>query len=244
MTCRVSPADPPVNEVKSLSRILVVDDEERIRGLLKRVLQAEGYVVDLAGTGEEALAAATDRIYDLIVLDLMLPDISGAEVLASMLRRLPGARVVVLSAVPEIGTRVHVLDAGALDFLPKPFVTAELLARVRARLREPAGSTGGGMGGNRFLQVGDLRLDTQRRTISVGNQQTALSQREFLLLTHLMHRANEVCSRDELLADVWGYPFDSRSNVVDVYVRRLRSKLDGLRQIETVRNVGYCLSAG
>ncbi|MEV6445150.1 response regulator transcription factor [Amycolatopsis sp. NPDC051716] len=229
-----------MNEVKPLSRLLVVDDEERIRRLLQRVLQAEGYAVDLAGTGADGIAAATERSYDLVVLDLMLPDMSGAEVLSELLERLPGTRVVVLSAVPEIGTRVQVLDAGALDFLPKPFVTAEFLARVRVRLRESVASTIG----TRFLQVGDLRLDTQRRVVSVGNQQTALSQREFVLLTHLMQRANQVCSREELLADVWGYQFDPGSNVVDVYVRRLRSKLDGLRRIETVRNVGYCLSAG
>jgi two-component system OmpR family response regulator len=222
-----------------LSRILVIDDEERVRRLLQRVLQSEGYTVDLAGTGAEGLAATTERKYDLVVLDLMLPDRSGAGVLVELLERLPNARVVVLSAVPEIGTRVHVLDAGALDFLAKPFMIAELLARVRVRLRESAG-TGGG---TRFLQVGDLRLDTQRRTASVGNQQTTLSQREFVLLSHLMQRANQVCSREELLADVWGYQFDPGSNVVDVYVRRLRSKLDGFRRLETVRNVGYCLSA-
>jgi DNA-binding response OmpR family regulator len=223
-----------------MSRLLVVDDEERVRKLLQRVLQSEGYTVDLARTGTEGLSAATDRNYDLIVLDLMLPDRSGAEVLIELLVRQPNSRVVVLSAVPEIGTRVHVLDAGALDFLPKPFVIAELLARVRARLRQTTGLGGG----SRFLQVGDLRLDTQRRTVSVGNQQTVLSHREFVLLSHLMQRADQVCSREELLADVWGYQFDPGSNVVDVYVRRLRSKLDGLRRIETVRNVGYCLSAG
>jgi DNA-binding response OmpR family regulator len=216
-----------------------VDDEERVRKLLQRVLQSEGYTVDLAATGSAGLSAAIERNYDLVVLDLMLPDRSGAEILVDLLARQPKARVFVLSAVPEIGTRVHVLDAGALDFLPKPFVTAELLARVRARLREPSGSGGG----NRFLQVGELRLDTQRRTVSVGNQQTMLSHREFILLNHLMQRADQVCSREELLADVWGYQFDPGSNVVDVYVRRLRSKLAGLRRIETVRNVGYCLVA-
>jgi DNA-binding response OmpR family regulator len=167
----------------------------------------------------------------------MLPDRSGTEVLTDLLERQPDARVIVLSAVPEIGTRVHVLDGGALDFLPKPFVIAELLARVRARLRAP------GAGGTRFLQLGDLRLDTQRHTVSVGNQQITLSQREFVLLSHLMRRADQVCSREELLADVWGYQFDPGSNVVDVYVRRLRSKLAGLLPLETVRNVGYCLSA-
>ena len=223
-----------------MSRLLVVDDEDRVRRLLQRALTAAGYTVDLAGTGTEGLLAAFTTAYDLVVLDLMLPDRSGDDVLADLLDYQPDARVIVVSAVPEIGARIHVLDAGALDFLPKPFVLAELLARIRARLRDHPG----GANGTRFLQVGELRLDTHRHTVSVGSHQTMLSLREFLLLQHFMQRAGQVCSRDELLADVWGYQFDPGSNVVDVYVRRLRSKLDGLRRIETVRNVGYCLSAG
>ncbi len=222
-----------------MSRLLVVDDEERVRTLLRRVLESAGYVVDLAATGAEGLATAGERSYDLVVLDLMLPDRSGTEVLTDLLVHQPEARVIVLSAVPEIGTRVHVLDAGALDFLPKPFVIAELLARVRARLREP-----GAVPHGRFLRSGDLKLDTQCRMASVGDRRIQLSQREFVLLSHLMRRADEVCSREELLADVWGYLFDPGSNVVDVYVRRLRSKLDGLPRLRTVRNVGYCLTAG
>ena len=224
-----------------MSRVLVIDDEERVRSLLQRALQSAGYVVDQAGSATAGLTAAVGRGYDLVVLDLMLPDRPGSEVLTEILDRQPEVKIIVLSAVPEIGARVQVLDAGALDFLPKPFVIAELLARIRARLRTPGP---GGPGGSRFLQVGDLRLDTQRRMVSIGAQQTMLSHREFLLLNHLMQRADEVCSREELLADVWGYQFDPGSNVVDVYVRRLRSKLDGLRRIETVRNVGYSLSAG
>jgi DNA-binding response OmpR family regulator len=220
-----------------MSRLLVVDDEDRLRHLLQRALSSAGYVVDLAGTATAGLSAATANEYDLVVLDLMLPDRSGEETLADLLDQRPHARVIVLSAVPEIGARVQVLDAGALDFLPKPFVIAELLARIRARLRDhPSGAAG-----NRFLQAGDLRLDLHRHTVSIGSHRKTLSHREFLLLQHLMHRADQVCSRDELLADVWGYQFDPGSNVVDVYVRRLRSKLDGLRRIETVRNVGYCL---
>ncbi|MET8846783.1 response regulator transcription factor [Amycolatopsis sp. NPDC004625] len=224
-----------------MSRVLVIDDEERVRSLLVRALQSAGYAVDQAGSATAGLTATVGHSYDLVVLDLMLPDRPGSEVLTEILDRQPEAKIIVLSAVPEIGARVQVLDAGALDFLPKPFVIAELLARVRARLRTPGPAV---PGTSRFLQVGDLRLDTQRRTVSIGGQQTMLSHREFLLLNHLMQRADEVCSRDELLADVWGYQFDPGSNVVDVYVRRLRSKLDGLRRIETVRNVGYCLSAG
>src|SRR5215510_4752193 len=160
-----------------MSRLLVVDDEERVRRLLQRALSSAGYAVDLAGSGAEGLAAARDRGYDLIVLDLMLPDRSGDEVLADLLDQQPDARVIVLSAVPEIGARIHVLDAGALDFLPKPFVIAELLARIRARLRDHPRNGNG----NRFLQVGNLRLDLHRHTVSMGSHQTMLSHREFLL---------------------------------------------------------------
>ena len=222
-----------------MSRLLVVDDEERIRRLLRRVLEAEGFNVETAATGTEGLAAASTGGHDLIVLDLMLPDLSGAAVLSALMSEHPSSKVLVLSAVPEIGQRVRVLDMGALDFLAKPFAIAELLARVRARLREPGAKEGG-----RFLRVGDLELDTHRRLLRAGFRSVALSQREFVLLSHLMRRAGEVCSRDELLTDVWGYRFDPGSNVVDVYVRRLRTKLQTTQMIETVRNVGYCLTAG
>jgi DNA-binding response OmpR family regulator len=221
-----------------MSRLLVVDDEERVRQLVRRVLEGEGYSVDTAATGTDGLDKAAARGYGLIVLDIMLPDMSGADVLAELLGRRLCRRVLVLSAVPEIGQRVHVLDMGALDFLPKPFAIAELLARVRARLREPVLALA-----PRILQVGELRLDTQRRVVAAGRT-VPLSQREYLLLNHLMQRAGEVCSRDELLNDVWGYQFDPGSNVVDVYVRRLRAKLEANDLIETVRNVGYCLIAG
>jgi DNA-binding response OmpR family regulator len=222
-----------------VSRLLVVDDEERLRRLLLRVLQAEGFIVNTASTGADGLDQVRARRYDLVVLDLMLPDMHGSEVLAEMVTHQPATRVLVLSAVPEIGLRVQVLDMGALDFLPKPFAVAELLARVRARLR--AGVTGPG---HRFLQVGDLRLDAHRRTLVVAGRSVPLSQREFVLLNHLMQRVGQVCSRGELLTDVWGYDFDPGSNVVDVYIRRLRAKLDVKNRIETVRNVGYSLIAG
>ena len=221
-----------------MNRLLVIDDEEQVRRLLRRVLESEGYAVDTAASGGEGLDLA-DRNHDLVVLDLMLPDMSGADVLDGLLRGKPDRKVLVLSAVPEIGLRVQVLDRGALDFLPKPFAIAELLARVRARLR----ATGSGSR-TRFVNVGALRLDTQRRVLHAGPRTVALSHREYVLLHHLMLRAGEVCSRAELLTDVWGYQFDPGSNVVDVYVRRLRTKLGAGGQIETVRNVGYCLVAG
>lgn len=222
-----------------MSRLLVVEDEERVRQLVRRVLESEGYSVDTAATGAEGLTKAEVHAYGLVVLDLMLPDMSGDEVLAELLGRRLAMRVLVLSAVPEIGQRVHVLDMGALDFLPKPFAIAELLARVRARLRDAAPAAA-----PRIVQVGELRLDMRRRVLVAAGRTVPLSQREFVLLHHLMQRAGEVCSREELLNDVWGYRFDPGSNVVDVYVRRLRAKLAAAEVIETVRNVGYCLVTG
>jgi two-component system, OmpR family, response regulator len=222
-----------------VGRLLVVEDEERIRRLLLHVLQAAGFTVDAASTGADGLGKARAYGYDLVILDLMLPDIPGADVLAEMLAHQPATRVLVLSAAPEIGLRVRVLDMGALDFLPKPFAIAELLARVRARLRDTATEAH-----RRFLQVGDLRLDTLRRTFLAAGRSVPLSQQEFVLLNHLMLHAGQVCSRGELLTNVWGYNFDPGSNVVDVYIRRLRAKLHVKNLIETVRNVGYCLTAG
>lgn len=221
-----------------MAGLLVVDDEERIRRLMRRVFENEGFPVHTVGTGADALAAAAAHDHDLVVLDLGLPDMSGTDVLAALLDAEPGRRVIVVSAAPQIGSRVQVLDMGALDFLAKPFAIAELLARVRARMREPAAVPTG-----RSLAAGELLLDTQRRELQVAGRTVPLSHREYVLLSHLIRRVGQVCSREELLADVWGFHFDPGSNVVDVYIRRLRAKL-GTTRIETVRNVGYSLIAG
>lgn len=219
-----------------MARLLVVEDEVRISRFVERALRAEDFEVDVASTGPQGLACALAVAYDLVILDLMLPGMSGSDVLTELLRHRSDQRVLVLSAVPDVATRVRMLDMGALDFLAKPFAVAELVARVRARLRpEPSAAA-------EWLQVGDLRLDLRRHTLFAAERTISLSQREFKLLCHLMQRAGEVCTREELLADVWGYTFDPGSNVVDVYVRRLRSKLR-LQRIETVRNVGYSLLA-
>jgi DNA-binding response OmpR family regulator len=217
-----------------VGRVLVVEDDERIGRLVTRALENDGYVTERACTGPDGLAAALARDFDLVVLDLMLPGMAGDEVLERLVGERPEQRVLVLSAVPEIGTRVAVLEAGAADFLGKPFAVAELIARVRARLRSSV--PGAAM---RWLQVGPVRLDLRCRRAEVNGVQTDLPLREFLLLQHLMRRAGRTCSRGELLADVWGMTFDPGSNVVDVYVRRLRNKLDRPNRIETVRHVGY-----
>ena len=221
-----------------MARVLVVDDEPRICRFVSRALTAHGHTVETSTSGVDALQRAAERAFDLIVLDLLMPGIDGFAVLDSLLAQDSTTRVLVLSAVGDVEAKVQCLRRGAVDYLAKPFAIAELLARVDARLTEhPAAPMV-----NRWLKVGGVELDLQRRVLHVGGRRTPLSQREFLLLGHLMRRADEVCTRDELLADVWGFCFDPRSNVVDVYVRRLRSKL-AQEHIETVRNVGYCFSA-
>jgi DNA-binding response OmpR family regulator len=220
-----------------VSRVLVIEDDERLGRLVSRALEGEGYPTERANTGPDGLASALARDFDLIVLDLMLPGMDGRQVLQRLVEERPEQRVLVLSAVPEIGTRVAVLEAGAADFLGKPFAVAELLARVRARLRSAAPGAAA-----RWLSAGPVRLDLRRRRAEVNGTDMELPAREFLLLQHLMSRAGQACSREELLADVWGLTFDPGSNVVDVYVRRLRGKLDRPDRIETVRHVGYAFA--
>jgi DNA-binding response OmpR family regulator len=217
-----------------LERVLVIEDDERISRLVSRALQQDGYPVECSPTGSAGLHAALANDFALVVLDLMLPGMSGNEVLRRLVDARPEQRVLVLSAVPEIGARVEALEAGAADFLGKPFAVAELVARVRARLRSPAPGAA-----SRWLTVGPVRLDLRQRRAEVRGAQVPLSWREFALLHHVMLRAGQPCSRAELLSDVWGLTFDPGSNLVDVCVRRLRAKLDRPERIETVRNVGY-----
>jgi len=217
--------------------VLIVDDEPRICRFVSRALAAQGHVVETMTSGEDALERAAERSFDLVVLDLLLPGLDGFAVLDRLLVQDPSVRVLVLSAVGDVDARVHCLRKGAVDYLGKPFAISELIARVEARLGEKQVGIR-----TRWLKVGPVELDLQKRVLHVAGRSTALSQREFLLLGHLMRRADEVCTRGELLSDVWGLCFDPRSNVVDVYVRRLRGKLPQ-EHIETVRNVGYCFSA-
>jgi two-component system, OmpR family, response regulator len=220
-----------------MTRMLVVDDEQRICRFVARALEACGYRVDTVADGTAALRAIEANDYAVIILDLLLPGMDGYEVLRRVLDADPGQRVLVLSAVGDVDSRVRCLRIGAVDYLAKPFAIAELVERVKRRVDEHFGPTA-----SRWLDAGGVRLDLQRRQLRFGDRVIALSQREFILLSHLMRHAGEVCSRDQLLAEVWGYSFDPGSNVVDVCVRRLRSKLEK-ELIETVRNVGYCFVA-
>lgn len=221
-----------------MHRILVVDDEPKIVSFVSRALSGNGYKVDSAYSGEQGLEMVRSGRYELVLLDLRLPDIDGVSVLEETMAVRPDQRVLVLSARSDVESKVRCLELGAIDYLPKPFALAELLARVRARLRE----RGDRWKTERFVSAGSLTLDMLRRTADVGQGPVSLSEREFLLLQYLMRRQGDVCTREELLGEVWGYSFDPGTNVVDVYVGRLRAKL-GSDIIETVRNVGYSVAA-
>lgn len=216
-----------------MTRVLVVDDEPRIVSFVARALTAEGFRVDGAQDGVRGLDLARTGRYELVVLDLLLPGLDGVTVLRRLIDERPQQRVLVLSALSDVKEKVRCLELGASDYLSKPFALAELVARVRARLRQ-AGSGPE----ERHITVGEVTLDRMRRVVDVGEGPVALTERESALLEYLMTRRGDVCTRVQLLADVWGFAFDPGSNVVDVCVGRLRAKL-GSHIVETVRNVGY-----
>jgi DNA-binding response OmpR family regulator len=219
-------------------RILVIDDEPELVRFVRRALEADGHQVWTALDGAEGLRLALGESPDLVVLDLLMPGIGGRAVLSGIMSQAPETPVLVLSADACVGARVEALEAGAVDFVAKPFAIRELLARVTRHLRAlPAATTR-----QRALQVGGATLDLEERTLSIHGRVCSLSQREFLLLLHLMRRAGNVCTRQELLSEVWGYSFDPDTNVVDVCVARVRHK-SGADLIQTVRNVGYQLQA-
>jgi DNA-binding response OmpR family regulator len=216
-----------------MTRVLVVDDEPRIVSFVSRALTAEGFQVDGAPDGTRGFDLARTGRYELVVLDLLLPGMDGVTVLRRLIEERPQQRVLVLSALGDVEDKVRCLDLGASDYLAKPFALAELVARVRARLRQAASGPE-----ERYVRVGDVTLDRLRRVADAGSGPVRLTERESGLLEYLMRREGDVSSRARLLADVWGYGFDPGSNLVDVCVGRLRSKLGG-DVIETVRNVGY-----
>jgi DNA-binding response OmpR family regulator len=222
-------------------RILVIEDEARIRAFLTRGLEAEGYTVVASDSGTEGLALATSGAWDLVVLDLLLPGLSGLQVLRELHRERPRLPVVILSARSDLQTKLRGFELGATDYVPKPFSLDELLARIRVQLRSASGLD---MlpDDEHVLEAGRIVLDLARRQARIGELVTDLTDREFRLLHHLLVHAGEVISRERLLAEVWGYGFDPGSNVVDVCVRRLRLKLGPDAPIETVRHAGYRLA--
>ena len=219
-------------------RVLVVEDEVKMAGLLKRGLEEEGYAVDMSGTGHDALWLASENPYDAVVLDIMLPDLDGFEVCRRLRAAGRWSPVLMLTARDAVADRVSGLDAGADDYLTKPFSFAELLARLRALLRRGATER------PPFLAVGDLTLDPATRRVSRAGTPVELTAKEFALLEYFMRHPGEVLSRTRLIEHVWDFAYDGDSNVVDVYVRYLREKVDrpfGSDSLETVRGAGYRL---
>jgi two-component system OmpR family response regulator len=219
-------------------RILVVEDDPKMAGLLRRGLLEEGHAPDVAQVGDDALWMAKAVEYDAIVLDLLLPGIDGVEVCRRLRQDGVWSPILMLTARDGVEDRVAGLDAGADDYLPKPFSFSELLARLRALVRR------GSPERPAVLAVGDLRLDPATRQVWRGETEIHLSAKEFSLLETFMRRPGDVLSRDLLLEHAWDYAYENRSNVVDVYVRYLREKLDrpfGRNSIETVRGMGYRL---
>ena len=221
-------------------RILVVEDELKMASLLRRGLVEEAHAVDVARTGDEALWMARAADYDAVVLDLMLPGPDGIEVCRRLRESGVWAPVLMLTARDGVEDRIAGLDAGADDYLPKPFSFAELLARLRALVRRATPERPA------VLEVGDLRLDPATRQVWRGDTEICLSGKEFALLETFMRRPGQVLSRYELLEHAWDYAYENRSNVVDVYVGYLRSKIDrpfDRDSLETVRGAGYRLRA-
>jgi two-component system OmpR family response regulator len=217
-------------------RVLVVDDEPKMARLLERGLQREGYAVDVAGDGNEALWAARESEYDAIVLDVLIPGPNGFEVCRRLRREGQWAPIIILTARDSVHDRVSGLDAGADDYLTKPFSFTELFARLRSITRRgPAKRP-------TVLRVGDLTLDPATREVRRGNRSIELSSKEFALLDHFMRHPGEVLTRAQILEHVWDFAYEGTSNVVDVYVRYLREKIDrpfGVETIDTVRGAGY-----
>ena len=267
-----------------LGRILIVDDEPKIRSFVGRALTAAGYHTDFAENGAEGLQYALVSHYDLVILDLLMPDLDGRQVLGTLLRARPQQAVIVLSCVADVAAKVDCLERGAQDYLTKPFSLAELLARVRLRMRgeaclrpaapvpftelaaQPAGRLAPAAdmvpptplpapvpdpvpapvapvrGFDEVIRVGSVTLDVGRLVADIGDGPVPLTRLEFLLLRELAENIGQSVPKGRLLATVWGYDFDPGSNVVDVCVRRGRSKL-GFNLIKTVRGEGYQLVA-
>ena len=214
-------------------RILAVEDEPAILRMLERGLTAAGHQVLTAETGEDGAILATEEGVDLVLLDISLPELSGHEVLTRIRARRPELPVLMLTARDDLDNKVRALDAGADDYLTKPFAFEELLARIRALTRrsDQASATN--------LEVGDVRLDLLGRRAWRGDRPVELSNREFTLLEYLLRHPSQVLSRTQILFAVWEYDADPSSNVVDVYVRYLRRKLGDPSPISTVRGAGY-----
>jgi heavy metal response regulator len=221
-------------------RLLVVEDEKKVAGFIKKGLEEEGYAVDVAYDGELGLAMALDGVHDVIILDMNLPGMDGLSVLKDLRKQKVTTPVLLLTVRATIEDKVIGLDSGADDYLTKPFAFQEFVARVRALIRrrtetEPA-----------ILQIADLRLDPSQRLVFRGDEKIDLTPKEFSLLDYFMRNPGRVLTRTMITEHVWDYDFDTMTNVIDVYVNYLRKKIDTHREqslIQTVRGVGYVLRA-
>lgn len=221
-------------------KLLVIEDETKIASLLKKGLQEQGFQVDISGDGEDGLARATTTPYDAIVIDIMLPKRDGLSVLKTLRLRKVTAPVMIITARGDVNERVEGLNLGADDYMAKPFSMDEVVARIRALVRRVTGET------ITLYKVGDLIMNLVTREILRGTRRISLTGREFRLLEHLMRLPGQVVTRTQLIERVWEYHFDPGTNLVDVYIQRLRRKIDDgeeMKLIQTVRGVGYCVRA-
>jgi DNA-binding response OmpR family regulator len=219
-------------------RILVVEDRRQTAAFIRKALQAEGFAVDVLNEGDAVLTAVENTPFDAVILDVMLPGRDGLSIVRQMRERRLGTPVLLLTARGALSERVEGLNAGADDYLPKPFALDELIARVRALCRRSAGTPA------TLLRVADLILNSTTREVQRAEQRLDLSPREYRLLEYLMRCAGRVCSRMAIVEKVWDYDFDPGSNLVDVYVKRLREKIDARNEpklVHTVRGQGYVL---
>jgi DNA-binding response OmpR family regulator len=222
-------------------RILIVEDEQKVSALVKRGLTAERYAVDVAADGLEGFELAEAYPYDLIILDLMLPRLTGGEVLQRIRRKNSHVPVLVLTARDSIDDKVTLFELGADDYLTKPFAFAELLVRVKALLRR------GPVNRSSTLRIGDLELDRLTQQVRRGGRRVELTAKEYSLLEYLMQNEDRVLSRNMIIEHVWDQSFDGVTNIVDVYVKHLRNKVDDgnpLKMIRTVRGTGYTIRPG
>ena len=217
-------------------RILLAEDEKKIAGFVRKALEEQGFVVDATGNGDEAYEMAISLSYDVLVLDIMLPGRDGLSILRNLRERHNAVPVILLTARSELNERLEGLNLGADDYITKPFFVEELIARVHAVQRRTSGEKAS------ILQAGDLTVDLLNREVKQGGREIDLTTREFELLEYLLRSPGRVYTRTQILEHVWNYDFDPSTNLVDVYIQRLRKKLDptgGRQSIETIRGVGY-----
>jgi heavy metal response regulator len=222
-------------------KILVVEDERKVAKFLQQGLEEEGYSVDLAADGTEGYSLASGRPYDLMILDILLPDKDGITLLKELREKQVQIPVLMLTAKSSIHEKVEGLDSGADDYLTKPFAFAELLARVRSLIRRGAKEK------PTVLQLGDLQLDTVSHKAKRGEKTVELTGKEYALLEYFMRNIDRVLTRTSISEHIWNYNFDTGTNVVDVYINHLRSKIDDgfeRKLLHTVRGVGYVLKDG